>query len=94
MLSWVPGLLDSMTSPSLEHIHLRIKAGGAEHKDISRVDWARVADVLSGDRFIPLRRLTFEIIQGRGITPAIIPNIKHQVADLNRKLDVRFSQRT
>lgn len=95
-LSWVPDLLSSVSSPFLEHIHLRIKAGGTTVEDMSHLDWARVASVLAGHQFSSLRRLTFEIIRGTKLKHAVIPYIKERVAGLNRcaRVRVRFLQRT
>lgn len=91
-LSWVQELLQSISSPSLEHVHLRIKAGGATYEDVSRLDWARVADVLSGRQFGSLRRLTFEIIRGSDLKHALIPYIKERLAGLDRGERVRMRE--
>ena len=94
-LSWVPELPVSISSSSLEDVHLRIKARGATFADISHLaGGARVADALPGHQPSSQRRLTFEIIRGTDL--AIVPYTKERVAGLNRCGRVRmgFLQRT
>lgn len=90
-------MLASVSSSSwLEHVHLRIRAGGAEYHDLLKLDWARVAETLAGARFRALRRLTFEIIRGDSVKHTIVPLIRKMVAGLenkNRHLSVRYVQR-
>ncbi|KAI0341958.1 hypothetical protein BDW22DRAFT_222007 [Trametopsis cervina] len=96
ILSWVPELLTSCSSPLLEHVHLRIRAGGACFEHLTYFDWARVADVLCSGRFIGLRRLTFEIIRGDNVKDTIVPFIRAKLAEMHRRRRVvmRFLQRT
>ncbi|KAI0695450.1 hypothetical protein BC835DRAFT_1306006 [Cytidiella melzeri] len=94
--TWVSELLASCSSSSIEHVHLRIRAGGADYKHLTYFDWARVDSVLcERAHYGALRRLTCEIIRGDSVKETVVPYIKSQLTEMDRREDVimRFLQR-
>ncbi|KAI0930250.1 hypothetical protein AcW1_008986 [Taiwanofungus camphoratus] len=92
-LAWVPLLLSQLNAPHLEHVHFRVRAGGAGREDLDALDWARVADILCGRAFVNLRRVTFEIFRGEGIRCDIMPHIRARMRGLEARGIVRYAHR-
>ncbi|PCH43797.1 hypothetical protein WOLCODRAFT_138589 [Wolfiporia cocos MD-104 SS10] len=92
-LVWVPLLLDQLRAPQLEQINFRIRAGGAEPPDMENLDWARIGDILCGQRFVNLKKVTFEIFRGAELRNKIIPFIKGRMPGLEARGITRYFHR-
>ncbi|KZT71012.1 hypothetical protein DAEQUDRAFT_756062 [Daedalea quercina L-15889] len=91
-LAWVPRLLMELNSSALEHVHFRLRAGGALPSDLGTLDWAAVNDILCEHRFDSLRRVTIEVLRGHGIKDVLWPHVKDRIADLYARRTVLYTQ--
>ncbi|GBE81025.1 hypothetical protein BKA93DRAFT_794788 [Sparassis latifolia] len=89
-LEWVPVLLSQVYSLHLYHVSFRVRAGGASLADLHELDWARIGDVLSGERFKGLQRVSIQIVNGTSVKENIVPFIQTRMSGLEDRGITRY----
>ncbi|OCH95123.1 hypothetical protein OBBRIDRAFT_643745 [Obba rivulosa] len=83
--AWVSLLLSQVSSPNLEHVIFRFRAGASNISDLDDFEWDRIDGALSHSRFSKLRRVTFEFCRGKDLVGVVGPYVKNRVPQLNAK---------
>lgn len=84
-LYYVPLLLSTLAGPKLRRVMFIVKAFRAAEQDLDALDWDRVGQLLTEERFATVHRVVVHLIGGYALRHLAIPFIEDRFPDIRAR---------